>query len=128
MTISISETYRSREGTEGDSPSAELRFLIRGTNDDVTVRGLLEASSPLIYLGLRRTDYSFEPLGGDAASSTTTTEQAAASRSSIHERRPLLHVKAFSIYASIARSRSDIPSALASANSSAEEGFVIFRG
>lgn len=65
MTISISETYRSREGTEGDSPSAELRFVIRGTNDDVTVRGLLEASSPLIYLGLRRTDYSFEPLGGD---------------------------------------------------------------
>ena len=65
MTITINETYRSREGTEGDSPSAELRFVIRGTSSDVTVRGLLEASSPEIYLGLRRTDYSFEPLGGD---------------------------------------------------------------
>jgi hypothetical protein len=65
MPITINETYRSREGNEGDSPSAELRFVIRGTNDDVTVRGLLEASSPLTYLGLRRTDYSFEPLGGE---------------------------------------------------------------
>ena len=65
MAITIDETYRSREGTEGDDPTAELRFVIQGTNDDLVVRSLLEASSPSVYLGLRRTDYTFEPLGGD---------------------------------------------------------------
>ena len=67
MPITIDETYRSREGTEGDNPTAELRFIIQGTNDDTVVRGLLEASSPSVYLGLRRTDYTFEPLGGDVS-------------------------------------------------------------
>ena len=44
MTITINETYRSREATEGDSPSAELRLVIHDTDDDETVGGLLEAS------------------------------------------------------------------------------------
>ena len=65
MPITIDETYRSREGTEGDQPSAELRFVIQGTDDDAIVRSLLLASSPKKYLGLRRTGVTFEPLGGD---------------------------------------------------------------
>ncbi|MCY2977260.1 MAG: hypothetical protein NTU79_01165 [Planctomycetota bacterium] len=65
MPITIDETYRSREGTEGDQPSAELRFVIQGTDDDSIVRSLLLAYSPRDYLGLRRTGVTFEPLGGE---------------------------------------------------------------
>ena len=65
MPITIDETYRSREGTEGDQPSAELRFVIQGTDDDSIVRSLLLAYSPRDYLGLSRTGVTFEPLGGE---------------------------------------------------------------
>ena len=65
MPITIDETYRSREGTEGDQPAAELRYIIQGTDDDATVRSLLLATSPAIYLGLRRSEVTFEPLGAD---------------------------------------------------------------
>lgn len=65
MPITIDETYRSREGTEGTQPTAELRYVIQGTNDDTTVRALLLATSPQTYLGLRRADVNFSPVGGD---------------------------------------------------------------
>ncbi len=64
MPITIDETYRSREGTEGDSPEAELRFVIQGTEDDTVVRALLYATAPYLYAGLRRGDVSFDPIGG----------------------------------------------------------------
>ena len=65
MPITIDETYRSREGSEGDSPEAELRYVIQGTADDVVVRSLLLATSPVTYLGLRRSEVTFQPLGSD---------------------------------------------------------------
>lgn len=65
MPITIDETYRSREGTEGDSPEAELRYVIQGTDDDAIIRSLLFATSPRFYLGLRRGDVRFSPVGGD---------------------------------------------------------------
>ena len=65
MPITIDETYRSREGSEGEQPAAELRYVIQGTDNDTTVRALLEATSPATYLGLKRNEVTFEPLGGD---------------------------------------------------------------
>lgn len=64
MTITIDETYRSREGADGDQPTAELRYVIRGTDDDSAVRDLLRATAPRFYSGLRRSDCAYEPLGG----------------------------------------------------------------
>ena len=50
MPITIDETYRSREGSEGEQPAAELRYVIQGTDNDTTVRALLEATSrPLTW-------------------------------------------------------------------------------
>lgn len=60
----IDERYRSRPGTEGDSPSAELHYIVQGTDNDLEVRNLLATTSPLVYLGLRRSEIAFEPTGG----------------------------------------------------------------
>jgi hypothetical protein len=65
MTITIDETYRSREGADGDQQTAELRYVIQGTDDDSVVRSLLLSTSPRYYNDLRRGDVNFEPLGGD---------------------------------------------------------------
>ena len=64
MPVTIDERYRSRPGTEGESPTAELHFVVQGTDDDLVVRNLLAATAPPIYLGLKRGDLSFEPTGG----------------------------------------------------------------
>ena len=34
MTISIDETYSSREGTEGLSSTLELQYVVQGTDDE----------------------------------------------------------------------------------------------
>ena len=43
------ERVGSREGNQGANPSYVLRYLIRGTDDDVLVRALANASSPPTY-------------------------------------------------------------------------------
>ena len=43
------ELVGSREGTQGPNPSLVLRYLIRGTDDDVLVRALANAGSPVTY-------------------------------------------------------------------------------
>ncbi len=63
MPATIIETYRSREGSEGNRADSELRYIVRGTDDDVEVRTLLFATSPPFYLGLRRSDVNFVPVG-----------------------------------------------------------------
>ena len=66
MPGTILETHRSREATEGENPSAELRFVVIGESDDVAVRTLVLTTAPSTYLGLRRTNYTISPLdGGD---------------------------------------------------------------
>jgi len=47
--ITVEERFESRQVTMGTNPSAELRYNIRGTNDDVAARVALEAASPLVY-------------------------------------------------------------------------------
>lgn len=64
MTITIAEKFDSREATESDSPSTELLYGVKGTDDVATVKALVAATSPAVYAGLIRDSYSVKPLGG----------------------------------------------------------------
>ena len=46
MAVTVTEKFESRTVTTGTSPAAELRFDIRGTNDDAEARSALTAASP----------------------------------------------------------------------------------
>ncbi len=65
MTITIDEKYDSREATEGESPSVELRYVVQGTSDDSQVKSLVAATAPSIYSGLKRGDFNVVPQGGE---------------------------------------------------------------
>ena len=61
----IIERYDSREATEGvESPSVDLIYMVTGTEDDVAVRTLVEATIPAIYLGLVFQTYHISHQGG----------------------------------------------------------------
>jgi hypothetical protein len=61
----IRERYDSREATEGiDSPTADLLYIVEGTEDDGAVRTLVESTIPAIYLGLVFQTYHLVHLGG----------------------------------------------------------------
>lgn len=61
----IIERYDSREATEGvESPSVDLIYMVEGTEDDVAVRALVEATIPAIYLGLVFQTYHIGHQGG----------------------------------------------------------------
>ncbi len=64
MAVEIRELYRSGEGSESlDNPSHVMIFTVTGTDDDVSVRTIVEATVPSTYLGLTLSDYDFRPLG-----------------------------------------------------------------
>lgn len=51
--ITIDEKFDSREATEGiDSPSVDLLYVVRGTEDDADVRSTVESTVPAFYAGL----------------------------------------------------------------------------
>ena len=51
--ITIHEKFDSREATEGiDSPSVDLLYVVRGTEDDADVRATVESTVPAFYAGL----------------------------------------------------------------------------
>ena len=64
----ISEAKDSRKCTDGDDPSAELRFNIAGTEDDSEARLLLLATAPLTWTvggkTLVQKQRSLDPAGG----------------------------------------------------------------
>lgn len=61
----ISERFDSRESTEGaDSPSVDLIYMVEGTEDDATVRALVEATIPALYAGLIFQSYHINHEGG----------------------------------------------------------------
>lgn len=62
--ITIDEKFDSREATEGNSPTAELRYVVQGTDDDAVVRGLVAATAPAFYGGLKQDNFSIKPQGG----------------------------------------------------------------
>lgn len=70
MAVEVVEKFESRLVTTGANPSVELRYAIRGTNDDVEARDALVAESPALYdpwggglLFLPRDTVSIQPVG-----------------------------------------------------------------
>lgn len=64
MTIAVYEKYDSRDTTIGDeSESVELKFVIRGTDDDIAARSALLAASPVLYANLIRQTAQITPIG-----------------------------------------------------------------
>lgn len=49
MPVTVEEKFESRLVTTGQNPSAELRYNIRGTNDDVQARSALSATAPAAF-------------------------------------------------------------------------------
>lgn len=49
MPVTVEEKFESRLVTTGQNPSAELRFNIRGTNDDVAARSALATTAPAAF-------------------------------------------------------------------------------
>ena len=64
MPITIDEKFDSREATDSDSPSAELLYVVQGTDDDLQVKALVAATAPATYDGLKRDSFTITPLGG----------------------------------------------------------------
>ena len=65
MPITVAEKWDSREGTQGEGASTDLRFIIRGTDDDTEAKSALLAGSPLLYAGLVRQSSHIERIGED---------------------------------------------------------------
>jgi len=68
--IECVEKFESRQVTTGRNPSVELRYTIRGTNDDIEARDALLANSPVMYdpwgnglLFLPRDTVTVQPVG-----------------------------------------------------------------
>jgi hypothetical protein len=60
----IIEKYDSRETTVGvENPSVELLYVVDGTEDDVAVRAVVEATIPAIYAGLVFQNYHISHQG-----------------------------------------------------------------
>lgn len=72
MPTTIYEKFDSRVVTMGQDPSAELRYSVRGTDDDYSARVAVQAGSPIAFdvyndgsLVLWRESISVEPVGGE---------------------------------------------------------------
>jgi len=63
MPITVAEKWDSREGTQGEGASTDLRYIIRGTDDDTDAKSALAAESPAFYGGLIRQSTHVERIG-----------------------------------------------------------------
>jgi len=63
MPIEVREKFDSRRLTKGQNPSAELAFIVLGTDDAITARDALEDGSDETFAGLPRQSISIEPIG-----------------------------------------------------------------
>ena len=66
MPVTVHEKWESRETTEGDSPSVDLVFVVRGTADDLEAKSALAAGSPVLYDGKVRQSLHIERIAEDA--------------------------------------------------------------
>ena len=62
MTVSCVEKVDSREITRGDSPSARLQYIIRGTDDHDQALSELALTAPETFEELARMTYNVEPI------------------------------------------------------------------
>jgi len=60
MAITIEEMFDSRETIEGDNPAITLKFIIKGTDNDIEAKTSLFSTTPGIYDGLVRQNWSVE--------------------------------------------------------------------
>jgi len=65
MAITVHEKWESRETTVGESPSIDLVFIIRGTDNDLAAKTALAAASPVLYDGLARQSLHIERIAED---------------------------------------------------------------
>jgi hypothetical protein len=64
MPVTIIEKFDSREATEGlEQPSAEMLFVVTGTEDESAVRATVESTVPGFYMGLPFQEYHIKHLG-----------------------------------------------------------------
>ena len=70
MPVTVEEKFESRRVNYGDRPSADLRYVIRGTDDDVVARLALQTFAPGAYningdgsIMIPLTDVGVEPVG-----------------------------------------------------------------
>jgi len=61
--IEVREKFDSRRLTKGQNPSAELAFIVLGTDDAIAARDALEDGSDETFAGLPRQSISVEPIG-----------------------------------------------------------------
>ena len=64
MPVTIDEKFDSREATESESPTTELLYVVQGTDDDLVVKSLVDATAPALYNGLVRDSFTIKPVGG----------------------------------------------------------------
>jgi hypothetical protein len=60
MPVAVLEKWESRETTEGESPSIDLIYIVRGTDDDLAAKAALFSASPVLYDGLIRQSLHIE--------------------------------------------------------------------
>jgi len=66
MAITVEEKPDSRESTQGDTKSATLTYIVRGTADDAAARAALAAEAPLTHDGLVRQTCAVDPVHIDS--------------------------------------------------------------
>ncbi|MCI0364949.1 MAG: hypothetical protein L0219_13810 [Phycisphaerales bacterium] len=65
MPVVVEEKFDSRVSVVGANPSVELRYIVFGTNNDLTAKSELADESPDEYDGLPRQSIQIEPLAND---------------------------------------------------------------
>jgi hypothetical protein len=66
MPVAVYEKWDSRETTISEDASVDLRYIVRGTDDDATANSALLAASPVFYGGLVRQSAHTERIAEDA--------------------------------------------------------------
>ncbi len=66
MAITVEEKPDSRESAQGDTKSATLTYIVRGTADDAAARTALAAEAPLEHDGLVRQTCAVDPVHIDS--------------------------------------------------------------
>lgn len=79
MPVVVAEKFDSRVSVAGQNPSVELKYIVFGTNNDLTAKSQLASSSPAVYDDLPRQTIQIEPLANDIWEGTVrygTTESS----------------------------------------------------
>lgn len=65
MAITLAEKFQSRPATGGENAQTDLIFILRGSDDEVALKGALVAATPINYDGLRRKTWHVEQVGNE---------------------------------------------------------------